>query len=207
MQEVWKDITEFKGVYQVSNTGLVRRIGDYSNQNGTWNVVEPYILTPRKNSHGYLRVMLSVNGNHYDRYIHRLVAVEFCVNHNPQKYTEVNHIDGDKENNCAQNLEWCDRSYNNKHAYINGLHHVHGCYGRKKRVAQIDKKTNQVIMMYDSVQQATDNIGLKNFANISACCNYLEHPERYKRPCLSAKGYKWMFATKDMKVGDVVSFL
>lgn len=206
MEEIWKDITEFVGIYQVSNLGRVRRIGDYSNQNAIWKLKDPHILSPREHSNGYLRVMLSVNNKHYDRYIHRLVAMEFCENRNPIKYKEVNHIDGDKHNNIAKNLEWCDRSYNNKHAYIKGLHTLHGCYGRKKSVAQIDLKTNKILMIHNSVNEAAQYVGLKNFSNISACCNYIEHPEKYKRPCLSSKGYKWVFATKNMKVGDVISF-
>lgn len=118
----------------------------------------------------------------------------------------MNHIDGNKENNKSSNLEWCDRSYNNKHAYINGLHTLHGCYGQKKQVAQVDIKTSKIIKIHESVDSASKYVGLKNFTNISACCNYIEHPENYKRPCLSAKGYKWIFATEDMKVGDVISF-
>lgn len=116
MEENWKDVSEFKGFYQVSNLGNVKRIGDYSNQNSSWK--SEVILKPRLHSSGYLRVMLSVNNKHYDRYIHRLVATEFCKNHNPLKYKEVNHIDGNKTNNNSDNLEWCDRSYNNKHAYV-----------------------------------------------------------------------------------------
>ena len=75
----------------------------------------------------------------------------------------------------------------------------------KKQVAQVDIKTSKIIKIHESVDTASKYVGLKNFANISACCNYIEHPENYKRPCLSAKGYKWIFATEDMKVGDVVS--
>lgn len=202
MIEIWKDIAETNGIYQVSNLGKVRRIGDYSNQTSSWLLSEPKILTPRLHSNGYLRVMFSINGKHSDRYMHRLVVSAFCDNQKPQKYKEVNHIDGNKVNNCYSNLEWCDRSYNNKHAYIKGLHSVHGCYGNKKKVAQIDINTNIILSIFDSVEAASKNVSLKNFTNISACCNYAENPNKYKRPCLSAKGYKWRFTTDNMKVGD-----
>lgn len=205
MEEKWKRVSEFPEYYEVSNLGNVRRIAYYSNQCANWESRD-YILKPRKHTNGYLRVTLSVENKHYDRYIHRLVATEFCHNYNPKKYKEVNHIDGDKANNIANNLEWCDRSYNNKHAYVNGLHVLHGCYGRKKIVAQVDIKTNIIVKLHESVEDAARHVELKNFANISACCNYIEHPENYKRPCLSAKGYKWIFATENMKVGDVISF-
>ena len=52
--------------------------------------------------------------------VHRLVAMAFAPN--PENYKEVNHIDGDKLNNTAANLEWCSRSQNMKHAYSVGLH-------------------------------------------------------------------------------------
>ena len=107
--EIWKDISEFSGYYQVSNCGRVRRIADYSNQSKSWKLKEPKILKPRLHSNGYLRVMLSINGKHYDRYIHRLEAKEFLDN--PNDYNEINHIDGDKTNNQLKNIEWCNRSY------------------------------------------------------------------------------------------------
>lgn len=202
MEEIWKNISEFAGFYQVSNLGRVKRIADYSNQNSHWKAET--ILKPRLHNNGYLRVMLSINNKHYDRYIHRLVAIEFCKNHNPSKYKEVNHIDGNKTNNVSENLEWCDRSYNNKHAYIKGLHTLHGCYGRKKKVAQLDKNTNKILFIHDSVENAAKSIGADRFTNVSACCNCYEHPERYSYPVKSYKGYKWIFATEDMKVGDTI---
>lgn len=149
--------------------------------------------------------MLSVKNKHFDRYIHRLVATEFCENHNPNKYKEVNHIDGNKENNNSSNLEWCDRAYNNKHAYVKGLHTLHGCYGNKKKVAKVDLVSKIIIEIFESVEMAANSVGSLQ-ANISACCNYYEDSTRYKRAINSVKGYKWIFATEDMKVGDAVSF-
>lgn len=70
---------------------------------------------PRKHSNGYLRVL--INGKDY--YIHRLVAE--CFLPNPYEYKEVNHKDGNKTNNCVDNLEWCSRAMNNKHCFETGL--------------------------------------------------------------------------------------
>ena len=202
MNEIWKDIDEFAGLYQVSNLGRVRRIGSYSNQNSSWDLKEPKILKERKHSNGYLRIMISKNGNHYDRYIHRLVAKEFCENKN--NYKEVNHIDGDKANNTSDNLEWCSRSHNNLHAYKKGLHTLHGCYGRKKKVAQITMD-GEIIKIHESVESASLYVRHKNPSPISCCCNYANNSSRHKRKSISSAGFKWRFATNDMKVGDIVS--
>ena len=64
-----------------------------------------------------------------DEYLHRIVGTCFTVN--PHGYPEINHMDGDKDNNRAENLEWCTRSQNNKHAYLSGLQYR---YHRRTRV-------------------------------------------------------------------------
>lgn len=199
MIEIWKDVVEFPSYYQVSNFGNVRRKAPYSNQSKEWDSNNK-LLSPRLHSNGYLRVMLSINGKHYDRYIHRIVAEAFCEN--PNNYTEVNHIDSNKTNNHYTNLEWCSRSYNNKHAYDNKLRSVCGCYGVKKKVAKI--KDNHIISIYESVEMAAKENNIKSQGNISACCNYLIHPEKYKRPVRTVGGYKWCFVTLGMKVGDII---
>ena len=71
------------------------------------------------NGHGYLQVQIMRNGKRYTRYVHRLVAECFVAN--PNGFTEINHIDGDKKNNNAENLEWCSHSENLRHAYKPGL--------------------------------------------------------------------------------------
>jgi len=69
----------------------------------------------RPNGHGYLRASI----NRHDEYVHRIVAK--CFIPNPNGYDEVNHRDGIKSHNSADNLEWCTRSENNRHAFQTGL--------------------------------------------------------------------------------------
>lgn len=83
----------------------------------------------RRHSHGYMRV--TIYGK--DEYVHRLVANYFVPN--PNGYSEVNHIDGNKENNCADNLEWCTRSQNNRHAFQTGLR----SYEELRAIAKLPK--------------------------------------------------------------------
>lgn len=99
--EKWKDIDGYNGAYQVSDLGRVR-----SKKYGRWKV-----LRARKNTNGYLSLMLCKNGNAKRFSVHRLVADAFIANDNIFN-TEVNHKDENKQNNRVSNLEWCDRQYN-----------------------------------------------------------------------------------------------
>jgi len=71
------------------------------------------------NGHGYKQVFICVNNKRYMRYVHRLVAE--CFIPNPNGLPEVNHLDGNKGNNSVENLEWCTRSENARHAVRTGL--------------------------------------------------------------------------------------
>lgn len=117
MQEVWKPIPGYEGFYEVSNVGNVRRIPGFHCK--TYKILKPKITHD-----GYHETALCKN--HKYKYIrtHRLVAMVFCEK--PEGKTEVNHIDGDKLNNCAENLEWVTSSENQKHAYRLGLQKISG---------------------------------------------------------------------------------
>ena len=82
------------------------------------NKTNGHILSWRKNKE-YFSVAISVNKKAIYKLIHRLVAEAFIPN--PNNFPEINHMDGNKENNCVENLEWCTRSQNLKHAYDNNL--------------------------------------------------------------------------------------
>lgn len=116
MLEEFKDIPEFKGLYQVSNLGNVKSLpkGD-----GNGNKVR--ILKHNKSDAGngvYSRVSLSKNGNTFRYSVHRLVALVFIPNPDNKKY--VNHIDNNPQNNTSLNLEWCTHSENMLHAAKQG---------------------------------------------------------------------------------------
>ena len=99
--EVWKDIEGYEDLYQVSNLGRVKRLNTGR------------ILKGRKNTNGYLQVILCKNGKTKHYYIHRLVAQVFIPNQ--ENKPQVNHIDENKENNHAENLEWVTSKENNNH--------------------------------------------------------------------------------------------
>lgn len=101
MEEIWRDIEGYEGKYQVSNLGRVKSL-DYKRTGNEKILVHKNGI--------YRRIRLTQNGKQKDFYIHRLVAQAFIPN--PNNYIEINHIDEDKQNNKADNLEWCSRRYN-----------------------------------------------------------------------------------------------
>lgn len=98
--EIWKDIKGYEGLYQISNFGKVKSLQRQKER----------ILTPTDNGHGYLIVGLKKGTKRNNYYVHRLVASSFIENPDNKKY--VNHLDYDKANNKADNLEWCSQKEN-----------------------------------------------------------------------------------------------
>lgn len=105
MEEIWRDIEGFEGLYQVSNLGRVKR------------VTTGRVLKGCKDKDGYLRVKLCKNNVGCYKLIHRLVAQAFIPNH--ENKPQVNHIDEDKTNNMVSNLEWMTAKENSNHGTRN----------------------------------------------------------------------------------------
>lgn len=108
--EKWKDIPGYDGIYQVSNHGRVRSL-----PRKVWNYMKPgRVLRQQNNGHGYNYLSLSCGEKKSKHvYVHVLVAQAFISN--PKGYSQVNHKDFDKSNNCASNLEWVSPEQNKAH--------------------------------------------------------------------------------------------
>ena len=104
--EEWRDIKGYEGKYQVSNLGRVKSL-NYHREN------REEILSNVPDKYGYLIVSLCKNGKELAFKIHRLVALHFIEN--PNNYPQINHKDENKQNNRADNLEWCTAKYNNNY--------------------------------------------------------------------------------------------
>lgn len=180
MKEVWKDITGYEGLYQISNLGRVKSF---------WNTKEK-ILMNLKDNFGYLKVCLCKDGKKKQFKVHKLVAEAYIPNIENKK--EVNHINGNKADNRAENLEWCTRSENMKHAYKNGLQKPTEkqkqaikkyCKENKtKKIIQLDNN-GDFIKEWNSGIEVEMNLGI-NRKNISQCLT-----KRSK----TAGGFKWEY--------------
>lgn len=104
--EEWKNVVGYEGIYQVSTSGKVR------NAYG-------HILKPETARNGYKRVTFYDRKKHS---VHRLVAMAYIPN--PENKEVVNHINGVKDDNRVENLEWLTWGENEKHAYAIGLKNV-----------------------------------------------------------------------------------
>lgn len=141
MEEEWRPVKGYEGLYEVSNMGRVRSL--YYGKSR--------ILKQGVDCHGYMHVCLSKDGTCNTKRVHRLVATAFIQN--PDNYECVNHKDGNKKNNTVDNLEWCTISYNTKHAYHNGL--INTGTRRKKSII-LYKRYGE----YKSVTEAAETLGV-----------------------------------------------
>lgn len=161
--EIWKAIKGYEGLYEVSNLGNVKTLKNNK-------VLKPYISNAK-----YLLVSLYKNGKRKHKTIHRLVAEAFIPN--IENKTQVNHIDGNKQNNNVKNLEWTSASENLKHAYAIGIKKVSSknyttikkaqetC---KRKIIQYDLQGN-FIRKWNSLKEAGTKLNIVS-QNISKVC-------------------------------------
>ena len=136
--EIWKPIKGFEGLYEVSNLGRIKALKRKKNCNKGWGWVKEHIMKQTTANSEYYRVPLT-NKEHIKKYylVHRLVAIAFIPN--PKEWPQVNHIDGNKLNNKVENLEWCTRQENIRHAYKIGLNP-----SKRKIIEYIDKLEDRI---------------------------------------------------------------
>lgn len=119
MEEIWKDIKGYEGLYEVSNYGNVKSLERYVNheEEGFKKIIRERILK-KEIQNGYERVSLCNNGVSKRFFVHRLVAYSFIENKNNKPF--VNHINSTRNDNFVSNLEWCTASENSIHGYKHG---------------------------------------------------------------------------------------
>lgn len=177
MQEIWKDIPNYEGIYQISNLGNVKSLERGIMHAGHFSHIKEKIMKPFKNKGGYYCIKLSKNQKYKPFKIHRLVAI--CFIPNPNGYECVNHKDEDKTNNNVSNLEWCTKSYNNNY----GTRQL-----RKRKVLQYNLE-GDFVAQYESITMASKHTGIP-YSGIKGCC----HGESN-----TSYGYIWCFDSSEIK--------
>ena len=167
MKEIWKDIKDYEGLYQVSNFGRVKSMN--YNHSG-----KEKILKPGTYKSGYLYVVLYKNNKQKHFSIHRLVAEAFLEIPEDIKqyigtvYLQVNHKDENKQNNNVENLEFCDIKYNSNFGTRNERIAAKNTNGKlSKPVLQYDLEGN-FIKEWRSTRECERN-GFSHGA-VAACC-------------------------------------
>ena len=159
----WREVKEYSN-YEVNQLGEIR------------HKKRQKILKPRDNNGGYQYVNFKINGKNTNFAVHRIVANAFIPN--PNGYTEVNHKDYNKKNNCVDNLEWVSSSQNKQHSYLKQEN-------KKTRGKAVNQYTKEGIFLktFDSVSDAAKELGCC-VAAISNCCL-----GRTK----TSQGFRWSF--------------
>lgn len=161
MATEWRPVEGYEGLYEVSRSGLVRSMPrDY----GFGVIDKPKILAFDPDKDGYLRVRLSKEGKKRGWFVHRLVALAFVPNPDGKEF--VNHIDEDRTNNHASNLEWVDTEENN--AYGNRNERI--ALGVSREIEQIDPRSGHVVKVWPSLKTLYEETGW-NMSSISDRCN------------------------------------
>lgn len=160
MREMWKDVVGYENEYQVSNRGNVKSL-NYKGKG------KERILKKTVSPQGY--EVVGIHGKL--KTVHRLVADAFIEN--PHNYPQINHIDENKTNNCADNLEWCTAFYN-----IN-----YGARNQRASKPVIAMTKDGAIERYDSVKSASEAMGVTTKTLISAL----------KKRHYTCRGRKWFY--------------
>lgn len=183
MEEIWKDIEGYEGLYQVSNLGRVRSLDHYVTMKDRWGGImqrlhKGQMLQPGIGTEGYSYVNLYTDGVVHPERVHRLVARAFV----PGWFegADVNHKDEDKQNNRMDNLEWCTRQYNVNY----GTGKWRKSAGRRKRVQQLTLD-DVPIATYESTHDAKRKTGFAQ-SSIAAAC-------RGEKDYINSYGYHWRY--------------
>lgn len=182
METIWKPVVGYEGLYEVSNTGLIRSLFRYKK-------TLKYNITVR----GYATVELFKNKESKRLLVHRIVANVFIPN--PDNLPQINHIDENPLNNSVSNLEWCTAKYNANYGSRTERIKAHNNYKTEKRrmlafkAAMISRKpviqhnSNGISIRYESAKQASIITGI----DYSHICDAAKGKRK------TAGGYRWEY--------------
>lgn len=188
IDDFWRDVPGYEDLYQVSRDGQVKSLGRLSyRKDGRFNRYKEKILKQAKHGKGYLSVNLTKDGKSRNWFVHRLVAIAFIPN--PKCLPQVNHINENKADNRACNLEWVSCTENANH----GTGKVRCGKAHEFPVVMIMPDGSET--EFSSATAAANTLGIVS-QGIQNCCAGRES---------SYKGYRWRYKNRHrarIEVGD-----
>ena len=158
--EIWKDIKDYEGCYQISNLGNIKSLIRKNNK-------KEKLLKVQISTCGYYKILLYKNNKSKHFKVHRLIAIHFIPNiYNKE---QINHIDGNKLNNNINNLEWVTPKENMQHAVRTGLKDKGIISSTKLKSIPITLYKDGIEFTFSSRNEAARSLGL-NKGNLSLFC-------------------------------------
>ena len=193
INEIWRDIEGYNGLYQISNLGRVKSLEKKClSKNGKYRINKEKILKLYTNSKdGYIRVGLWKNNKHHSFTLHKIVAQTFIDNYDNKPC--IDHINGDRTDNRVENLRWVTHKENNNNPITKKRHSTNhpkvflGIFGKNNPSSipvlqfTIDGK---LVRKWDCIRDIQRELGIDN-TNISRCC-------RGKQK--TAGNFRWCYA-------------
>lgn len=189
MEEIWKDVKDFEGLYQVSNLGRVRSLTHIEVIKSRWGnlcerKIKGRVLKMSLWRNGYFYFSLWKNNKETSFSVHRIVSIHFIPN--LENKPEVNHKDGNRKNNRIENLEWVTSSENRIHSFrvlktkhpMKDKHFPDRCH----KVIQYDLLGNK-IQEFNGIMEAAEKIDVLR-TGIGACC---------RNKAKTCGGFKWKY--------------
>lgn len=186
MQEEWRDVVGCEGCYEVSNLGRVRGVARTLKDGRCW---KPRVMKLIKHPAGYLQIRLSsANGIKNTYKVHRLVAMAFIPN--PNNLPQIDHIDGNRANNTAENLRWCTAGENSNNPITRSRMSCSAHISKIGKFGKLNNATKPVVcietgILYWGTHEVNRKLGIDGSHVTSVC----------KGKQKTCGGYHWRYAT------------
>ena len=170
MEEIWKDIKGYEGMYQVSNFGRVKSLARYISYGGMPRNKNPRILRQSPDGKGYMMAWLYDENGRVTKKVHRLVAEAFIPN--PEGKPQIDHINADKKDNRVENLRWCTgkENFSNPITYKKNAESKTGSLNHHSRRVKQYALDGSFIKEWECINDACRALCIGH-SHISQCCN------------------------------------